>query len=123
MAPDFFKRENEQSAVLVQPQTDQERLEAYKALLACPTCAPWHAGREPCSDICDTRAFYGLYKQQGSSRACQARRFSIHSAHKRPGELKAAAEAFPSPWAGLSGVYHCGFHSKACVVSCLLHMY
>ena len=44
MAPDFFKRENEQSAVLVQPQTDQERLEAYKALLACPTCAPWHAG-------------------------------------------------------------------------------
>ena len=46
MAPDFFKRENEQSAVLVQPQTDQERLEAYKALLACPTCAPWQAGRE-----------------------------------------------------------------------------
>ena len=47
MAPDFFKRANEQSAVLAQPQTDEERLEAYKALLACPTCAPRHAGRDP----------------------------------------------------------------------------
>ena len=59
MAPDFFKRENEQSAVLVQPQTDQERLEAYKALLACPTCAPWHAGRlaSSCCDTCCTELF------------------------------------------------------------------
>ncbi len=40
MAPDFFKRANEQSAVLAQPQTDKERQEAYRALLACPTCAP-----------------------------------------------------------------------------------
>lgn len=40
MAPDFFKRANEQSAVLAQPQTDEERQEAYRALLACPTCAP-----------------------------------------------------------------------------------
>ncbi|KAK9838315.1 hypothetical protein WJX81_004110 [Elliptochloris bilobata] len=75
MAPDFFKRANEQSAVLAQPQTDEERLEAYKALLACPT-------------------------------------FSIHSANKRPGELKAASNAFPSPVAGTSGVYHLGFHSQ-----------
>jgi hypothetical protein len=37
MAPNFYKRKNEQSAVLAQPETDEDRLEANKALLACPT--------------------------------------------------------------------------------------
>jgi ferredoxin len=37
MAPNFYKRANEQSAVLAQPETDEDRLEANKALLACPT--------------------------------------------------------------------------------------
>ena len=37
MAPDFFKRKNMQSAVLRQPETEEERIEAFRALLSCPT--------------------------------------------------------------------------------------
>ncbi|BDA50908.1 hypothetical protein COCOBI_17-1270 [Coccomyxa sp. Obi] len=37
MAPDFFKRKNSQSAVLTQPQTQEERFQAFQALLSCPT--------------------------------------------------------------------------------------
>lgn len=37
MAPEFFKRKNSQSAVLTQPQTQEERLQAFQALLSCPT--------------------------------------------------------------------------------------
>ncbi len=40
------------------------------------------------------------------------RSFSIHSANKRAGELKAAAESFPLQWPGLSNVYHNGYHSQ-----------
>ncbi|MCT7974314.1 MBL fold metallo-hydrolase [Laspinema olomoucense] len=39
MAPDIFHRDNEQSAVYQQPQTEAERLEALQALLACPTAS------------------------------------------------------------------------------------
>ncbi len=39
MAPDIFHRENEQSAVYQQPQTETERLGALQALLACPTAS------------------------------------------------------------------------------------
>lgn len=37
MAPSFFKRANHQSAVLEQPRTAEERIEAFQALLSCPT--------------------------------------------------------------------------------------
>lgn len=37
MAPDFYKRKNMQSAVLQQPQTEEECVQAFKALLSCPT--------------------------------------------------------------------------------------
>ncbi|EIE27165.1 Metallo-hydrolase/oxidoreductase [Coccomyxa subellipsoidea C-169] len=37
MAPDFFKRKNSQSAVLAQPETKEQRLQAFQALLSCPT--------------------------------------------------------------------------------------
>lgn len=47
MAPKFYKRVSEQSAVLAQPETDEERLEANKALLACPTCAQRAVARCP----------------------------------------------------------------------------
>lgn len=39
MAPDIFHRENDQSAVYQQPQTEAKRLEALQALLACPTAS------------------------------------------------------------------------------------
>ncbi|CAL5219989.1 g1928 [Coccomyxa viridis] len=37
MAPDFFRRRDMQSAVLRQPETEEERFEAFSALLSCPT--------------------------------------------------------------------------------------
>ena len=37
ISPAFFKRKNGQSAVLAQPQTEDERKEAFQALLSCPT--------------------------------------------------------------------------------------
>ena len=37
IAPEFYKRKNMQSAVLHQPQTEEERIEAFRALLSCPT--------------------------------------------------------------------------------------
>ena len=37
ISPSFFKRKNGQSAVLAQPQTEEERIEAFEALLSCPT--------------------------------------------------------------------------------------
>jgi hypothetical protein len=37
MAPEIYKRKNQQSAVLAQPQTEQQRLLAFQALLSCPT--------------------------------------------------------------------------------------
>ena len=37
MAPEFFKRMDMQSAVLRQPETEEERIEAFRALLSCPT--------------------------------------------------------------------------------------
>ncbi|CAK0771378.1 hypothetical protein CVIRNUC_003855 [Coccomyxa viridis] len=37
IAPEFYKRKNMQSAVLHQPQTEEERMEAFRALLSCPT--------------------------------------------------------------------------------------
>lgn len=39
MTPEVFDRENEQSAVHHQPQTEEERLHAMQALLACPTAS------------------------------------------------------------------------------------
>ncbi|CAL5228056.1 g11121 [Coccomyxa viridis] len=37
MAPEFYKRKNQQSAVVRQPETEDERIEAFRALLSCPT--------------------------------------------------------------------------------------
>jgi hypothetical protein len=37
MAPDFYKRKNMQSAVLRQPETEEGRIQAFQALLSCPT--------------------------------------------------------------------------------------
>ena len=37
IAPEFYKRKNMQSAVLHQPQTEEERIQAFRALLSCPT--------------------------------------------------------------------------------------
>lgn len=37
MAPEFYKRKNQQSAVVRQPETEEERIEAFRALLSCPT--------------------------------------------------------------------------------------
>ncbi|MBD1914613.1 MULTISPECIES: MBL fold metallo-hydrolase [Cyanophyceae] len=39
MAPDIFSRDDEQSAVFHQPQTEAERLAALQAVLACPTAS------------------------------------------------------------------------------------
>ncbi|MGB3311633.1 MAG: MBL fold metallo-hydrolase [Nodosilinea sp.] len=39
MAPDIFSREDEQSAVFHQPETEAERLAALQAVLACPTAS------------------------------------------------------------------------------------
>lgn len=39
MAPDIFHRDNDQSAVYQQPQTEGQRLQALQALLACPTAS------------------------------------------------------------------------------------
>ncbi|WOD38458.1 MBL fold metallo-hydrolase [Nodosilinea sp. E11] len=39
MAPDIFSRDDEQSAVFHQPETEAERLAALQAMLACPTAS------------------------------------------------------------------------------------
>ena len=39
MAADTFSRENEQSAVYQQPETDEQKLKAMQALIACPTAS------------------------------------------------------------------------------------
>lgn len=39
MAPDIFTRDDEQSAVFHQPETEAERLAALQAVLACPTAS------------------------------------------------------------------------------------
>ena len=37
IAPEFFGRENEQSAMIRQPETEAERVQSFQALVSCPT--------------------------------------------------------------------------------------
>lgn len=37
IAPEFFGRENKQSAMIRQPETDADRVLSFQALVSCPT--------------------------------------------------------------------------------------
>lgn len=39
IAPDVFKRVGDQTAVVAQPQSEEEKVLSMQALLSCPTCA------------------------------------------------------------------------------------
>lgn len=120
IAPEFYGRVGSQSAMTAQPQSQEDRILSFQALLSCPTYAlnrPDHNSTLTCShssyaiNLRHLMSMMFVMVTPPCKLSFLVCRHSIHSQGDK-GNLKEAVQRYPEPVKGAEGVYYCGYNSE-----------